>query len=207
MSRLYSLLVRGKPGCCVVSVPQFRAYAKSPNAGPSGYWLDVVSSSSTLVHLKSTFTAYASRYPSLGEGSTATPEDVVADFITHLSHTFPRTKRATHAMWAWRRNGYIDAAASASGSPATFGCSDGGEAGAGERLSRLLELSRCKDVIVVVYRWYGGVQLGSQRWKCISTVAKEALQTGAFIPGPGDSSDAASKAGRREKTKRTSRKR
>jgi len=58
------------------------------------------------------------------------------------------------------------------------GSVSGGESGAGERLERLLELSPgCKDrnVVLVVYRWYGGVKLGSDRWKCISSVAKEAL--------------------------------
>ena len=59
-----------------------------------------------------------------------------------------------------------------------LGSVSGGESGAGERLERLIEMSAdCKerDVILVVYRWYGGVKLGSERWKCISGVAKEAL--------------------------------
>ena len=56
------------------------------------------------------------------------------------------------------------------------GSVSGGESGAGERFERLLELSPgCKghDVVLVVYRWYGGVMLGSDRWRCISSVAKE----------------------------------
>lgn len=62
--------------------------------------------------------------------------------------------------------------------PPVCGSSNGGEAGAGERLERLLQLAaecRDRDVVLVVYRWYGGVKLGSERWRCISTVAKEAL--------------------------------
>ncbi|PSR72995.1 hypothetical protein PHLCEN_2v11099 [Hermanssonia centrifuga] len=60
------------------------------------------------------------------------------------------------------------------------GSCDGGESGAGERLERLLEMSGCENAVVVVYRWYGGVPLGSDRWKCISGVAKEALRAGDF---------------------------
>ena len=62
--------------------------------------------------------------------------------------------------------------------PTVSGSVSGGESGAGDRLERLLELSAsCKgrDVVLVVYRWYGGVKLGSERWKCISDVSKEAL--------------------------------
>ena len=60
------------------------------------------------------------------------------------------------------------------------GHNDGGEKGSGERLSRLLEASQCEDVVVVVSRWYGGVKLGSDRLRLISSVAKEALSRGNF---------------------------
>jgi hypothetical protein len=36
-------------------------------------------------------------------------------------------------------------------------------------------LFQCPDVVVVVWRWYGGRQLGPKRWKIISQVAGEAL--------------------------------
>jgi hypothetical protein len=61
------------------------------------------------------------------------------------------------------------------------GQSDGGEGGSGDRLARLLRLTGCEDVVVVVWRWYGGVQLGSDRWKRISEVAREALNSGDFL--------------------------
>jgi hypothetical protein len=38
----------------------------------------------------------------------------------------------------------------------------------------------CKNVVVVVSRWHGGVNLGSERWRLILGVAKEALERGAF---------------------------
>jgi len=70
---------------------------------------------------------------------------------------------------------------SSTGAVALVGQNDGGESGSGDRLSRLLELSGCENVVVVVSRWYGGVQLGSDRWKWISLVAKDALKAGGFL--------------------------
>ena len=88
-------------------------------------------------------------------------------------------------MYAWRLR---SAAQSREGAALLYGSSNGGEAGAGERLERLLELGKCENVVVVVFRWYGGVKLGSDRWRCISGVAKEALERGGFlVPVGGDS--------------------
>lgn len=56
---------------------------------------------------------------------------------------------------------------------------DGGEKGSGERLSRLLKALHCENVVVVVSRRYGGVKLGSERWRLISMVAKDALRRAA----------------------------
>lgn len=61
------------------------------------------------------------------------------------------------------------------------GQSDGGEGGSGDRLERLLRLNGCEDVVVVVWRWYGGVKLGADRWKRISGAAREALDAGGFL--------------------------
>jgi len=69
----------------------------------------------------------------------------------------------------------------------SLGQNDGGERGSGELLSRLLEVMECKNVVVVVSRWHGGGNLGSERWRLISGVAKEALKRGAFgrkVPDP-----------------------
>jgi len=61
-----------------------------------------------------------------------------------------------------------------------IGQNDGGEKGSGNRLSRLLEIMECKNVVVVVSRWYGGVKLGSERWRLILGSAKDALACGGF---------------------------
>jgi putative IMPACT (imprinted ancient) family translation regulator len=60
------------------------------------------------------------------------------------------------------------------------GQSDGGEGDSGDRLARLIAHAN-SDVVVIVWRWYGGVKLGPDRWKRISEAAKEALDHGAFL--------------------------
>ena len=49
----------------------------------------------------------------------------------------------------------------------------------GERLSRLLQALQCENFVLVVSRRYGGVKLGSDRWRLISMVAKDALRRAA----------------------------
>ncbi|KAI9059046.1 ribosomal protein S5 domain 2-like protein [Trametes sanguinea] len=158
-----------------------------------------LAASDPLQHMKSTFQAYAAALPfscSLTSDPDANSQihtlmrtGAVPALLAHLNEFEPRTRRATHAMYAWRTQGHPLASFRASHPTGQVLCgsSNGGEAGAGERLERLLELGKCEDVVVVVFRWYGGVKLGSERWKCISSVAKEALERGGFIPGPQDS--------------------
>ena len=55
------------------------------------------------------------------------------------------------------------------------GSDDSGEKTAGTRMLRLLELCEHQDVLVVVTRWYGGVQLGNFRFKAINDVAEQAI--------------------------------
>lgn len=58
---------------------------------------------------------------------------------------------------------------------------DGGERGAGDILTSVLDRAGANNVLVVVWRWYGGVQLGGERWRLIGQVAREALREGGFI--------------------------
>lgn len=134
-------------------------------------WPHPIYSSDAITVHKSGFQAHAT---ALGPLAKATSDAggmnaLLETLFDRLVALYPRTKRATHCMYAWRAH--------------HSGSADGGESGAGERLERLLELGGCTDVVVVVYRWYGGVQLGSERWKCISGVAKEALKAGGFMGG------------------------
>ncbi|KAJ7874805.1 ribosomal protein S5 domain 2-type protein [Mycena olivaceomarginata] len=130
------------------------------SAPPDAIWPHKLANSVRLTDRKSTFFAQASVLPHPAQ---------LPHFLEYL-RALPRTnvKRATHCMYAYRAAGVA-------------GQSDGGEGGSGDRLARLLRLTGCEDVVVVVWRWYGGVQLGSDRWKRISEVAREALNSGDFL--------------------------
>lgn len=154
-------------------------------------------SSESITQLKSTFQAYAAKLPAVHESHIAShmKSNVLPQLIQRIHETEPRTRRASHAMYAWR----VRTSPPSSAISSTFLCgsSNGGEAGAGERLERLLELGRCEDSVVIVFRWYGGVKLGSDRWRCISSVAKDALERGGFLPGGNAQGDGSKKKRRR----------
>lgn len=143
---------------------------------PSNYPYPIATSS-TLTLKKSTFISYACH---LDEPQTSIP--LLLDYLQNSSQF--KSKRATHFMYAYT-----------SGEPAALGSHDGGESGAGERLERLLGRGcNSQNVAVVVLRWYGGIALGPDRWKCISTVAKDALEKGGFRASPDDKKGKARKA-------------
>lgn len=52
---------------------------------------------------------------------------------------------------------------------------DNGEPPAGERMLQLLRARNAENVLVVVSRWYGGRQLGPQRFRVICDCAQDAL--------------------------------
>ncbi|CAZ79184.1 unnamed protein product [Tuber melanosporum] len=62
---------------------------------------------------------------------------------------------------------------------------DDGEAAAGGRLAHLLQVMDVWDVLVVVSRWYGGIKLGPDRFRCINAVAREALVLGGWVKEEG----------------------
>ena len=152
-------------------------------------WTEPLAVSDELRQQKSTFQAYATRFRIQADGPSNTSSlmrnEVIPQLLAHIQETDARTRRASHAMYAWRMRPAtpIRAGAGESARMIVFGSSNGGEAGAGERLERLLELGNCEDVVLIVFRWYGGVKLGSDRWRCISAVAKEALERGGFLAG------------------------
>ena len=73
--------------------------------------------------------------------------------------------KATHHSWA---------ALLAEGGPQK---NDDGEAGAGAVILKMLEREAVQDRIVVVTRWYGGVNLGGDRFAHIVTCTRAALAT------------------------------
>ncbi|KAI9203215.1 ribosomal protein S5 domain 2-type protein [Polychytrium aggregatum] len=59
---------------------------------------------------------------------------------------------------------------------------DDGETAAGQRLQHMLQISDCRNVVVVVTRFYGGIQLGPARFKHINNAARMLLEQHGFIP-------------------------
>ncbi|TDL29356.1 UPF0029-domain-containing protein [Rickenella mellea] len=61
---------------------------------------------------------------------------------------------------------------------------DDGETAAGSRLAHLIQILDLDNVLVIVTRWYGGIHLGSDRFKYINQVARGALELGGFLDNP-----------------------
>lgn len=127
---------------------------------------------------KSTFVARCLAVNSLQEAT---------DSISHLLSTNKKVASATHNITAWR----IKTAADASGAETQIqDCDDDGETAAGSRLLHLMQLTDVWNVVVIVTRWYGGVKLGPERFKCINSVAREAMINGSFIKDESSKSSA-----------------
>lgn len=150
-------------------------------------WPHAIYASDRITDRRSTFLAHA---------TTLSSADQLPAFLDYITSQH-QLKRATHCMYAYRTfkqnleegNGHgssngqrAQAAPAIATTKATVltGQKDGGESGSGDRLARLLQDTRSDNVVLVVSRWYGGIQLGNDRWKRINQVAKEALQLGNF---------------------------
>lgn len=129
-------------------------------------WIDTTwTASDVVLDRKSQFIARASRLESQSAQEAF-------DKINHLKLD-KRISRATHNITAYRivkDNQVI-----------IQDCDDDGETAAGSRLLHLLQLTDSRNVVVVVSRWYGGVQLGPDRFKHINSSARQALERGGFI--------------------------
>lgn len=104
---------------------------------------------------------------------------------------------ATHNIVAYRIPG---------GSHHSFiqDCDDDGETHAGGRLLHLLQLLDVKNVVVIVSRWYGGVNLGADRFKHINNAARELLCKCGHVNSNTESSNSEKtkrKSGKKEKLK------
>lgn len=60
-------------------------------------------------------------------------------------------------------------------------CDDDGENQAGGRLLHLLQILDVANTLVVVSRWYGGIQLGPDRFRHINNAARQVLLQAGFI--------------------------
>ncbi|TFY64946.1 hypothetical protein EVG20_g5774 [Dentipellis fragilis] len=166
---VYPSASRPYAGGTAANVSQGEAESRS-DGSPAG-WPYPVSASSYVETQKSTFIAYSSRIASASD---------LPDFISHLRLSSSRLKRATHCMFAFR----MASSTPSEGAQSTqmvCGQDDGGESGAGNMLMSVLEKGECVGAVVVVWRWYGGVKLGGERWRVIGQVAREALRNGGFL--------------------------
>ena len=94
-------------------------------------------------------------------------------YIYHLLSSDKKVARATHNITAWRIRG--------EGNGAFQDCDDDGETAAGGRVLHLMQVMDLWDVVVVVTRWYGGVQLGPDRFRIINSVARDVFMKGGFV--------------------------
>jgi hypothetical protein len=116
-----------------------------------------------IIDRKSVFVAHLAQVHSV--------EDVKAVRATLLSDR--KIARATHNIMAYRiilNNGVV-----------LQDCDDDGETQAGSRLLHLLQIVDAQNVVVVVSRWYGGIQLGPDRFKHINNAARSLLETHGYI--------------------------
>lgn len=109
----------------------------------------------------------------LGRAAACTSVDEAKRCIAHLLATDKKAARATHNITAWRIRGQNGAQFQ--------DCDDDGESAAGGRVLHLLQLMDAWDVVVVVTRWYGGIQLGPDRFRLINQAARDAVVTGNFV--------------------------
>ena len=122
----------------------------------------VILSGAPLTVRKSTFQAHLCRVRSV---------DDVLRFLRLLKLN-PKVARATHNILAFR----IEV-----GANTVQDNDDDGETAAGSRLGHLLHILRVRNVAVVVTRWYGGIQLGAERFKVINNVARQLLDQHGFV--------------------------
>ncbi|KAJ5099696.1 hypothetical protein N7532_006697 [Penicillium argentinense] len=103
-------------------------------------------------------------------------------YLDHLTATDKKAAVATHNISAWRikqkkegGKGGADA-----GEAIVQDYDDDGETAAGGRLLHVMQLMDVWNVLVVVSRWYGGIQLGPARFRLINDVGRDALVKGGF---------------------------
>ncbi|EPS34476.1 hypothetical protein PDE_09440 [Penicillium oxalicum 114-2] len=135
--------------------------------------------SDVITEKKSVFLARAVRVTSLTQAQA---------FLDHLTVTDKKVAAATHNISAWRikqsKEGDFHASNGNTESDASEKViqdyDDDGETAAGGRLLHVMQLMDVWNVLVVVSRWYGGIQLGPARFKLINDVGRDALVKGGF---------------------------
>jgi len=95
--------------------------------------------------------------------------------VHQLLQSNKEVRDASHNITAWRILG---------GQGGVFEESnDDGESGAGRHILSLLQSLNLTNVLVVVTRWYGGIMLGTERWRIMSEVCQDVLAQRLRISG------------------------
>lgn len=114
----------------------------------------------------------------LARAARVTSPSQAKSYLQHLISTDKKAAKATHNITAWRMQD--------DGGVTYQDCDDDGETAAGGRLLHLMQIMDVWDVMVVVSRWYGGVQLGPDRFRIINQVARDALVRGGWVREEGE---------------------
>ncbi|KAF8571218.1 hypothetical protein P879_06129 [Paragonimus westermani] len=120
------------------------------------------------VDRKSVFQAHACHVETVG---------AVSRFISRVLED-RKVAVATHNILAWR---LVTRSKTGTSDLVHSDCDDDGETHAGSRLLHLLTISGMENVAVMVSRWYGGIQLGPDRFKHINNVARQLLTAQCFL--------------------------
>ena len=96
-------------------------------------------------------------------GGTCRSSDEAKAFIKKLCRKM-KSSRTTHNTWAFLHDGV----------PIK---NDDGESGAGMVIVRMLERAGLQNHIIVVTRWYGGKQLGGDRFRHVQNAVRHYLDS------------------------------
>jgi hypothetical protein len=119
----------------------------------------------TLIDRKSVFQAHVAPIHSVEEAME----------LLAILKTDRKIARATHNMFAYQIT--LPSTSASSEEPIHIADNDDdGEDAAGPKLAQLLSLMGVENVLVVVSRWYGGIQLGPDRFRHIANVARRAIE-------------------------------
>ncbi|KAH7489313.1 hypothetical protein FOMA001_g3150 [Fusarium oxysporum f. sp. matthiolae] len=140
------------------SIPEEEDYEQPDFPPPEWVLSDLVTES------KSTFLAHVAR---------VTSPDQARYYVQLLLSSDKRIRSATHNMTAWRIRG--------PGATSFQDCDDDGETAAGGRMLHLMQVMDIWDAMVVVTRWYGGVQLGPRRFALINAVARDGFVKSGLV--------------------------
>ncbi|XP_052745203.1 protein IMPACT-A [Bicyclus anynana] len=119
-----------------------------------------------IVDRKSSFQGHAAEVHSIDDVNA-----VIAKLMQNK-----KIQNATHNMYAYRIE-----KKTVKGTTMLQDCSDDGEAHAGGRMLHLLQILDQKNTLVVVSRWYGGIQLGPDRFRHINNATRQVIQQAGLL--------------------------